>query len=113
MVKVSIDMSKDENTFQNRIFAKVVEKQTVNDEEILLCDFTDANYDFDNHRTISKLQAKLEVAINALKYYAKTDWWVNATDEEDVFFANGAFENNGYERAQQALKSIEEIDTND
>ena len=71
-MNISIDMSKEEATAQNRIFASVVEKQTTNDGDVtLLCDFVGANYDFDNHRKISELQSKLEIAVKDLDKWRK------------------------------------------
>lgn len=35
MTKVSIDMSKNDETYENRIFAEVIEKQTTNDGDVL------------------------------------------------------------------------------
>lgn len=67
MMKVSIDMSKNDETAQNRVFAKVVEEQTTNDGDVtLLCDFESANYDLDNSKKIEELQEKLEIAVKAL-----------------------------------------------
>lgn len=68
MTKISIDMSKDDETAQNRIFAEVVEEQTTNTGEVtLLCDFESANYDFDNSKKVEELQEKLEIAIKAFE----------------------------------------------
>lgn len=53
-----------------------------------------------------ELEKKLEIAIEALKYYAKADWWNDAIDDDDNLYKKGAFEDYGYLQAQQALKEI-------
>lgn len=55
MVQVSIDMSKDDETYQNRIFGEVIDIQ----DNILICEYIGANYDFDNVKTINKQQAEI------------------------------------------------------
>lgn len=103
-MKVSIDMSKDDETAQNRIFAKVVEEQTSNDGDItLLCDFVGANYDLDNSKKIEELQEKLDVAVKALKFYAMGNHY-----EDDRAYDYYRILDYG-ETAQEALEKIKEI----
>ena len=83
---ISIDMSTEEAPY-NRIYAKPIEKQG----DVLLCDFDGANYDFDNHKKISELQSKLEIAI-------KTLGEIYRIDEGNSFFL-----------AEEALVKIKEI----
>lgn len=96
MNDISIDMSKDEETAENRIFAKVVERQTNNKGHVtLLCDFVGANYDFDNHKKIADLQTKLEIAVKALITYKNLRYDGSVTGYEYI--------------AKEALEKIKEI----
>lgn len=54
-MQVSIDMSKDDETYQNRIFGEVIDIQ----DDTLICEYTGANYDFDNVKIINKQQAEI------------------------------------------------------
>ena len=67
MIEVSIDMSINDDNAQNRIFGKVIDIQN----DTLLCEFTNANYDFDNQKKIRQLQTKLEKAEDTIKLLKK------------------------------------------
>lgn len=110
-MEVSIDMSKDDETAQNRIFAEVVEEQTTADGEVtLLCDFAGANYDFDNSKKVEELQENLEIAIKALEEYANEyNWGKEVTHEGDSVVHNYYCYTKGYSIAQEALTKIKEI----
>lgn len=96
MTKVSIDMSKNDETYENRIFAEVIEKQTTNDGDVtLLCDFESANYDFDNSEKIANLKNKLEIAVKALITYKNLRYDGTVTSYEYI--------------AKEALAKIKEI----
>lgn len=73
------------------------------------CGLTNIDCGKDGYKTPREieLEKKLEIAVKALKYYAKADWWNDAIDDEDNLYKKGAFENYGYLQAQQALKEIE------
>lgn len=62
MIQVSIDLSTNDETAQNRIFGNVIDIQN----DMLLCEYTRANFDFDNQKKISLLEKKLKIAENAL-----------------------------------------------
>lgn len=97
-------MLKDDETAQNRIFAKVVEEQTTNDGDItLLCDFVGANYDFDNSKKVEELQEKLEIAVKALEFYDAGNHY-----EDDRAYDYYRILDYG-ETAQEALAKIKEI----
>ena len=61
-------------------------------------------------KDILKLQKQLKIAIEALTDYARDDWWNDAVDDYDDEYVKGAFENDGYKRAQKALEQIKELD---
>ena len=57
-----------------------------------------------------KLEKQLKIAVEALTDYARDDWWNDAVDDYDDEYVKGAFENDGYKRAQKALEQIKELD---
>lgn len=56
MIQVSIDMSTNDETAENRIFGNVIDIQN----DMLLCEYTGANFDFDNTKKIAVLEEKLK-----------------------------------------------------
>lgn len=56
-----------------------------------------------------KLEKQLKIAVEALTDYARDDWWNDAVDDYDDEYVKGAFENDGYKRAQKALEQIKEL----
>lgn len=62
MITVSIDMSKDDETYQNRIFGEIIDIEN----NTLICEYTGANYDFDNTKIIKKQQAEINRLREAL-----------------------------------------------
>lgn len=58
MIEVSIDMSRNDETAGNRIFAKVIDIQ----DNTLLCEYLGANYDYENAKIVGDLQIKLSIA---------------------------------------------------
>lgn len=68
MIEVSIDMSKNDETAENRIFAKVIDIQ----DNTLLCEYLGANYDYENAKIVGDLQIKLSIAKNALEFCSRT-----------------------------------------
>lgn len=57
-----------------------------------------------------KLEKQLKIAIEALTDYAQETWWEDAVDDYDNEYVKGAFEDDGYKRAQTALMQIKELD---
>lgn len=57
-----------------------------------------------------KLEKQLKIAVEALTDYARDYWWDDAVDDFDNEYVKGAFEDDGYKRAQKALKQIKELD---
>ena len=58
------------------------------------------------------LEQQLNIAIEALKEYAREDWWDDAKTPEDDFnyrHPKCAWCCNGYETAQEALQKIKEL----
>ena len=107
-MNVSIDMSKDDETAQNRIFAEVVEKQTTNDGDVtLLCDFDGANYDFDNHRKISELQSKLDIAVKAINSAAT---YLTCMDDLSELNNGKCNEQMALEELNKAIEQIKELE---
>lgn len=68
MIKVSIDMSRNDETAGNRIFAKVIDIQ----DNTLLCEYLGANYDYENAKIVGDLQIKLSIAQKALEFCSST-----------------------------------------
>ena len=68
MIEVSIDMSTNDETSENRIFGRVIDIQG----DTLICEYTCANYDFEKNKKINELKEKLKIAEKALRYYAKS-----------------------------------------
>ena len=63
MIQVSIDMSKNDETAEHRIFGNVIDIQN----DMLLCEYTGANFDFDNTKKIAVLEEKLKKETSSLK----------------------------------------------
>lgn len=78
MIQVSIDMSKDDETYQNRIFGEVIDIQ----DNILICEYIGVNYDFDNVKTINKQQAEINRLREALKSVKQQT--INLGDYEEL-----------------------------
>ena len=57
-----------------------------------------------------KLEKQLKIAVEVLTDYARDDWWDDAVNDFDDEYVKGAFENDGYKRAQKALEQIKELD---
>jgi hypothetical protein len=52
------------------------------------------------------LRKKLSIAVEALKYYADSDNWCDCQDTFNNIYKKGCLEDDGYEKAKQALKEI-------
>ena len=52
------------------------------------------------------LRKKLSIAVEALKYYADSDNWCDCQDTFNNIYKKGCLEDDGYEKAQHALKEI-------
>lgn len=107
MIEVSIDMSINDETSGNRIFGRVVDVQN----NTFICEYTCANYDFDNEKKISDLEEKLRIATKTLEKYAEKENWQDCrTNEwypEDSHTVElGLFAENGYTAAEQTLAKI-------
>lgn len=100
MIKtVSIDMSTCDEDFENRIFGKVIEQEGDN----LICEFDSANYDFKQENVIKQLKEKLNIAIDALKYYSSQEHTWDSCDKSQCAYVNAM-------TADVALKKISKND---
>lgn len=58
------------------------------------------------YRMLQGLRKKLSIAVEALKYYADSDNWCDCQDTFNNIYKKGCLEDDGYEKAKQALKEI-------
>ena len=76
----------------------------------------DITKEFNYCYEIVTLQEKLEIALKALKMYAKEDDWEDCVTDNSiapVFCPKGCFYTDGYLIAKNALTEIEEVDNDD
>lgn len=75
----------------------------------------DITREFNDAYKIVTLEEKLEIAIKALKLYAKEDDWEDCITDHlaPVFCPKGCFYTDGYLIAKNALLEIEEVDKDD
>lgn len=115
MIQVSIDMSTNEESYQNRIFGEVIDIQN----DCLLCEYTGANFDFDNKKKMAVLEEKLRVTEKleaGRSYYVRYSngsieidtayEWIDKRGEHFIDFCE---DNNGKEKALAPVPSYEEL----